>query len=55
MEQLKKFDPDSGDVEPHDERNSDKLNFVTIQRRVRAVKGKWRIFPKEAEDRVRAR
>lgn len=54
MEQLKKYDPDSPDVKPHDERNSDKLHFVTIQRRVRAVKGKWRIFPKEAEERMRA-
>ena len=54
MEQLKKYNPDSPDVKPHDERNSDNLHFVTIQRRVRAVKGKWRIFPKEAEERMRA-
>jgi hypothetical protein len=53
MGHLKKYDPDLSDVKPHDERNSDNFHFVTIQRRVRAVKGKWRIFPKEAEERMR--
>jgi hypothetical protein len=53
MEQLKQFDPHAPGVKPHDERNSDNLSFVTIQRRMRAAKGKWRIFPMEAEDRKR--
>jgi hypothetical protein len=53
MEQLKKFDIDAPGVQKHDERDMDKLNVVTIQQRVRAVKGKWLIFPKATEEAMR--
>jgi hypothetical protein len=36
MKQIRQFDPDAPGVQPHDERDVDTLNFVTIQRRVRA-------------------
>ncbi len=54
MEQIRKFDPDAPGVQPHDERDVDKLNFVTIQRRVRAQRGKWRLFSKETEEQMRS-
>ncbi len=54
MEQMKKYDPDAPGVKPHDERDMDKLDFVTISRRVRAQRGKWRLFSKEPEAQMRA-
>ncbi len=41
-------------IQPHEERDVDKLDFVTISRRVRAQRGKWRLFSKETEAQMRA-
>ncbi len=54
MEQIRKFDPDAPGVQLHDERDVDKLDFVTISRRVRAQRGKWRLFSKETEAQMSA-
>jgi hypothetical protein len=40
-------------AQPHDDHDLDNLNFVTISRRVRATKAKWRIFPKDTEEKMR--
>lgn len=54
MEYLKGFDENVPAAQTHDEHDLDNLNFVTISRRVRAVKGKWRVFPKETEEKMRS-
>lgn len=43
---------DSPDLRSHDEHNIDKLNYVTVQRMVRARKGKWRRFSEDQEARM---
>ena len=39
-------------AQPHDDHDLDNFNFVTISRRVRATKAKWRIFPKDTEEKM---
>jgi len=53
MEQVTKFDPDAPGVIDHDEQDLDKLEFVTIARKVRAQRGKWRLFSREIEEQIR--
>jgi hypothetical protein len=53
MQYIGKFDENAPGATTHDEHDLDKLNYVTIARKVRAMKGKWRVFPKEAEERMR--
>jgi hypothetical protein len=53
LEMVKKFTDQSDAVQPHDEQNIDKLDYVTIERRVRPRKGKWRRFSEEVEESVR--
>ena len=43
---------DSAALESHDERDSDKLDYFTITRSVRARKGKWQRFSIEQEQRM---
>lgn len=54
MEKLKGFDENAPEAQSHNEDNLDNLDFVTISRHVRATKGKWRIFSKETEEKMRA-
>jgi hypothetical protein len=53
MKQVKKFDPDAPGVTAHDEEDLDKLQFVTIARKVRAQRGKWRMFSRDQEEQMR--
>lgn len=53
MEQVTKFEPDAPGVTGHDEQDLDKLEFVTLARKVRAKRGKWRIFSPELEEQMR--
>jgi hypothetical protein len=39
-------------LQPHDERNSDKLNYVTVIKNVRMRKGKWQRFSTDQEQRI---
>ena len=43
---------DSPALQPHDERNSDKLNYVTVIKNVRMRKGKWQRFSTDQEQRI---
>jgi hypothetical protein len=52
LEELKQMS-DSPDLTSHDERDSDKLDYCTVIRSVRARKGKWRRFSEESEQRMR--
>ena len=45
---------DSPDLEPHDEHDVDKLNYVTVIKNVRMRKGRWQRFSEEQEERMRA-
>lgn len=44
---------DSPELRPHDERDTEKINYVTIIKDVRLRKGKWRRFSEESEQRMR--
>ena len=44
---------DSPDLKPHDERDPDKINYVTIIKDVKVRKGKWQRFSEEQEQRMR--
>jgi hypothetical protein len=44
---------DSPDLTAHDERDPDKINYVTIIKNVRLKKGKWQRFSDEQIDRMR--
>jgi hypothetical protein len=44
---------DSPDLRPHDERDMEKINYVTIIKDVRLRKGKWRRFSEESEQSMR--
>ena len=56
MEQIRKFDPDAPGVQPHDERDVDKLDFVTISRRFVHKEANGGCFPKRQKRRcVRGR
>ena len=44
---------DSPDLQPHDEHDVDKLNYVTVIKNVRMRKGKWQRFSEEQEQRMR--
>jgi hypothetical protein len=44
---------DSPDLKPHDERDMDKINYVTVIKDVKMRKGKWRRFSEEQEQRMR--
>jgi len=50
LEQLKEL-TESEKLRPHNERDIDKLGYVTVQRRVYTRKGKWRRFSEEIEQR----
>jgi len=54
IEELKRLS-ESPDLRPHDERDIDKLNYVTVKRRVRIHKGKWLRFSEEQIQRMRER
>jgi hypothetical protein len=43
---------DSPELQPHDERNSDKLDYVTVIKNVRMRKGKWQRFSNDQEQRM---
>lgn len=43
---------DSAELQPHDERNSDKLDYFTVINSVRMRKGKWRRFSADQEQRM---
>jgi hypothetical protein len=43
---------DSPALQPHDERNSDKLDYVTVIKNVRMRKGKWQRFSSDQEQRM---
>jgi hypothetical protein len=45
---------DSPDLQPHDEHEVDKLNYVTVIKNVRMRKGRWQRFSEEQEERMRA-
>jgi hypothetical protein len=51
LDELKQLS-DSPDLQSHDEYDIDKLNYVTVQRMVKARKGKWRRFSKDQEARM---
>jgi hypothetical protein len=53
LEQIKKFTEDAPSVHPHDEHDLDKLDHVTISRKISARKGKWRRFSEAAEEEMR--
>lgn len=44
---------DSPDLKPHDERDMDKINYVTVIKDVKMRKGKWQRFSEEQEQRMR--
>jgi hypothetical protein len=44
---------DSPDLKRHDERNIDKIDYVTVIRHVRPRKGKWQRFSEEQEQHMR--
>jgi UTP:GlnB (protein PII) uridylyltransferase len=44
---------DSPELVPHNERDSDKLQYFTIIKNVRMRKGKWQRFSQEQEQRMR--
>jgi hypothetical protein len=48
----------SEQLHPHDERDTDKLDYVTVQRKIRPRKGKWHRFSEEVErqhsDRIKS-
>ncbi len=52
IEEIKRSS-DSPDLKPHDERDMEKINYVTIIKDVRLRKGKWRRFSEESEQRMR--
>ena len=43
---------DSPELRPHDERDSDKLDYFTVIKNVRMRKGKWQRFSSEQEERM---
>lgn len=43
---------DSPALQPHDERDSDKLDYVTVIKNVRMRKGKWQRFSTDQEQRI---
>ena len=43
---------DSTELQPHDERDSDKLDYFTVIKNVRMRKGKWRRFSSDQEQRM---
>ena len=43
---------DSPELRPHDERDSDKLDYFTVIKSVRVRKGKWQRFSSEQEERI---
>lgn len=43
---------DSPELQPHDERDSDKLDYFTVIKNVRLRKGKWQRFSSEQEERM---
>jgi hypothetical protein len=51
LERLKQLS-ESPDLQPHDERDIDKLNYVTVHRRVYPRKGKWLRFSEEQIQRM---
>jgi len=44
---------DSPDLKPHDKRDMDKINYVTVIKDVKMRKGKWQRFSEEQEQRMR--
>jgi hypothetical protein len=44
---------DSPELQPHNEHDVDKLNYVTVIKNVRMRKGKWQRFSEEQEQRMR--
>jgi hypothetical protein len=54
LEELKQLS-DSPDLQTHDERDIDKLQYVKIERAVRPRKGKWNRFSEEQIQRMRER
>jgi len=44
---------DSPDLKTHDERDMDKINYVTVIKDVKMRKGKWQRFSEEQEQRMR--
>jgi hypothetical protein len=54
LERLKQLS-ESPDLQAHDERDVDRLNYVSVKRSVRLRKGKWRRFSEESEQRMRER
>jgi hypothetical protein len=46
---------ESPDLQPHDERDIDKVNYVKLERSVRPKKGKWLRFSEEQIQRMRER
>jgi hypothetical protein len=54
VEEINKFaDEQNPDIQTHDEQDMDKLDNLTIKRRVWARKGKWRRFSEDQERRMR--
>ena len=43
---------DSPELQPHDERDSDKLDYFTVIKNVRMRKGKWQRFSSDQEERM---
>jgi hypothetical protein len=46
---------ESPDLQPHDERDIDKVNYVKLERSVHPKKGKWLRFSEEQVQRMRER
>ena len=44
---------DSPDLKRHNERDTDKLDYLTVIRNVRPRKGKWQRFSEEQEQRMK--
>lgn len=51
IEELKQMS-DSSELQPHDERDSDKLDYFTVIKSVRLRKGKWQRFSTDQEQRM---
>jgi len=52
LEELKQMS-DSPDLKTHEERDMDKINYVTVIKDVKMRKGKWQRFSEEQEQRMR--
>ena len=52
LEELKRLS-ESPDLQPHEERDMDRLSYVSVERNVRLRKGKWQRFSDDQEARIR--